>query len=403
MTTHDVIVVGAGPGGSATAALLARRGFSVLLLDKARFPRDKACGEYTSPETENVLKRLGAFEAVMASGTRRLPVMRVISPSGRMFSMDYSAGQPDGPHVLATPRRILDAVLVDHARRSGVDVHEGAKVEAVTMRDGKASGVLLRRKNGEVQEETARLVVGADGIHSVVVRSLGLSAPLRWPRNLGMVAHYTGYNGLDDWGEMHVLANSYAGLAPQSGGVLNVGLVMPVDRAQRLKGKSSAERFETLAQSFPGVQTCLEGAERVSSVRGVGPIGARVKRSSGHGFLLVGDAAGFFDPFTGEGVYKALRGAELAAEVATSALESNDLSARSLRKYSLLRRREFAAKEMVCRLVQTFVGLPAGMDYVTARLARRDSTLAILTGVLGDFSDPRRALTPRYLWSLLRP
>ncbi len=403
MTTYDAILVGAGPAGSATAALLAGRGFSVLLLDRARFPRDKACGEYTSPETENVLRRIGVLDAVVAAGARRLPAMRVISPSGRTFSMDYSEGQPDKPHVLATPRRILDAVLVDHARQSGVEVREGAKVEAVTMRDGKASGVLLRRKNGEVQEETARLVVGADGVHSVVVRSLGLSAPLRWPRNLGMVAHYTGYNGLDDWGEMHVSASSYAGLAPQSGGLLNVGLVLPVDKAHRLKGKSSAERFESLAFSFPGVVACLAGAERVSSVRGVGPIGARVKRSSGPGYLLVGDAAGFFDPFTGEGVYKALRGAELAVEVAADALERNDLSARSLRKYSLLRHREFAAKEMVCRLVQTFVGLPAGMDYVTARLASRESTRAILTGVLGDFADPRAALTPRYLWSLLRP
>jgi flavin-dependent dehydrogenase len=202
---------------------------------------------------------------------------------------------------------------------------------------------------------------------------------------------------------MHVSSSSYAGLAPQSGGLLNVGLVMPVDKAHRLNGKTAAERFEGFAHSFPGVRTCLDGAERVSSVRGVGPIGARVKRSSGPGYLLVGDAAGFFDPFTGEGVYKALRGAELAAEVAAEALEHDDLSARSLGKYSLLRRREFAAKEMVCRLVQTFVGLPAGMDYVTARLARRERTRAILTGVLGDFADPRAALTPRYLWSLLRP
>jgi menaquinone-9 beta-reductase len=403
MKEYDAVVVGAGPGGSATAALLARRGFAVLLLDRAHFPRDKACGEYTSPETEQVLKRLGALDAVVAAGARKLPSMRVISPSGRTFCMDYSEGQADGPHVLATPRRVLDAVLVDHARRCGAEVREGAKVDGVIMRNGKASGVLLRLNNGEIQEEAARLVVGADGIHSVVVRSLGLGTPLHWPRNLGMVAHYSGYKGLDDWGEMHVAAGSYAGLAPQSGDLVNVGLVMPVNRSKHLQGKTSAERFESLANSFPGVKKCLEGAERVSSVRGVGPIGARVKRTSGPGYLLVGDAAGFFDPFTGEGVYKALRGAELAAEVAAQALERNDLSEDALRKYSMLRRREFAAKEMVCRFVQTFVGLPAGMDYVTSRLARRDSTRAILTGVLGDFSDARAALTPRYLWSLLRP
>lgn len=403
MMSYDAIIVGGGPAGSATGALLARRGFNVLLLDRARFPRDKACGEYTSPETENVLRRIGALDAVVAAGARRLPTMRVISPSGREFTMDYNASRPDRPHVLATPRRVLDSALLDHARRCGVEVREGSKVEGVTLRDGKVGGVLLRLKGGQVSEESGRLVVGADGVHSAVVRSLGISAPLRWPRNLGMVVHYAGYSGLDTWGEMHVSKRGYAGLAPLSGGLVNVGLVMPLDAAQKLTGKTATERFEEFALSFPGVATCLEGAERVSTVRGVGPIGARVKRPYGPGYLLVGDAAGFFDPFTGEGVYKALRGAELAAEVAAYALERNDLSARSLRRYNTLRRREFAAKEMVCRLVQTFVAVPGTMDYVVARIARRERVRAIMTGVIGDFSDPRAMLTPRYLWSLLRP
>ncbi|HKP54513.1 MAG TPA: NAD(P)/FAD-dependent oxidoreductase [Chloroflexia bacterium] len=403
MGIHDVIIVGAGPAGSALAALMARRGFDVLLLDRAAFPRDKACGEYTSPETEKVLARLGVFDAVLNAGARRIPSMRVISPSGRAFSMDYSAPDtPDGPHVLATPRRILDATLVEHALSCGAKLMQKAKVEAVVMRDGKAGGVVVRRSGRTTSEEQARLIVGADGVHSAVVRSLGLSAPLRWPQNLGMVAHYRDYSGLDAWGEMHVSARGYAGLAPLSGGLLNVGLVMPMKSARSTGGGAQA-RFESFANSFPGVAKALNGAERVSNVRGVGPIGARVKRTSGPGYMLVGDAAGFFDPFTGEGVYKALRGAEIASQVATDALERDDLSVRSLARYSVLRRKEFAAKDLVCRLVQLFVGLPPAMDYVTARLSRRDEPRKVLTGVLGDFADARAALSPLYLWSLLRP
>src|SRR5438270_8572546 len=135
----DAVIVGAGPAGSAVAALLARAGFAVLLLDRAAFPRDKACGEYTSPETEKVLARLGALEAVERAGARRLSAMRLISPGGRRFSLDYSMpGADAGPHVLATPRRVLDAVLVEHARTCGATVCERVKVEAVTMRGGKA-------------------------------------------------------------------------------------------------------------------------------------------------------------------------------------------------------------------------------------------------------------------------
>jgi flavin-dependent dehydrogenase len=263
--------------------------------------------------------------------------------------------------------------------------------------------VVIKERNSQAREEQARLVVGADGTHSAVVRSLGLSAPLRWPQNLGMVAHYRGYNGLEEWGEMHVSARGYAGLAPQAGGLLNVGLVMPMRRV-RLEGRvSSGARFEDFAMSFPAVAERLAGAERVTTVRGVGPIGARVRRASGAGYVLVGDAAGFFDPFTGEGVYQAIRGAELAAEVATDALERGDLSARSLARYSSLRRREFAPKELFCRFVQALVWLPPAMDYVVSRVAARAAVRDRLTEVLGDYGDPRGALSPRFIWSLMRP
>ncbi|MDQ6695324.1 MAG: NAD(P)/FAD-dependent oxidoreductase [Chloroflexota bacterium] len=397
MKRYDAIVVGAGPAGSATSALLAKKGLSVLLLDKAAFPRDKACGEYTSADTEEVLSRIGALKAVEDAGARRLSAMRVISPAGHGFSMEYNA-----PQVLATQRRSLDAALVAYALQCGAEVRERSRVESVVVTEGHVHGVTLRTRSGTIQEES-RLVIGADGVHSAVVRSLGLAAPLRWPQNLGMVAHYRGYSGLDNWGEMHVSRYGYAGLAPQSGGLLNVGLVMPMKSARAVGEVSSVERFERFANLFPGVSERLCDAERVSQVRGVGPIGARVKRVYGHGYLLVGDAAGFFDPFTGEGVYKALRGAELASTVAWQALEENDVSARALSSYAHLRHKAFFEKEIVCRLVQSFVGMPRLMDYVVTRLNRRVAARQVITSVLGDLSDARAALTPSYLWQLLRP
>src|SRR5204863_8927447 len=146
------------------------------------------------------LARLGALPAVERVGTRRLRSMLLISPGGRRFSLDYSLpGVDSGKQVLATTRYKLDAALVDHARKSGAQVRERVRVEAVTMRGGRASGVVVRERSGKVSEIQARLVVGADGVHSAVVRSLGLGAPLRWPQNLGTVAHYRGYRGLDDW------------------------------------------------------------------------------------------------------------------------------------------------------------------------------------------------------------
>lgn len=401
----DAIVVGAGPAGSASAALLARDGFSTLLLDRAAFPRDKACGEYTSPETEAVLRRIGALDALERAGTRRWNSMRVISPSGHSFKIEYDSSNTNQPtkQVLATRRRVLDATLVDYARACGAIVRERTRVDRVTQSGGVVTGVAIRSRGGGAMEERARLVIGADGVHSAVVRSLGLRADLRWPLNFGMVAHYGGYSGLDDWGEMHVSSNGYAGLAPQSDGVLNVGLVMPMKLVTGRGYSGSVARFEAFAKSFPGVAQVLHGAHRLTGVRGVGPIGARVRRTWGPGYLLVGDAAGFFDPFTGEGVYKALRGAEIASQVARQALEKGNVGDDGLAEYGKLRRREFTAKEIFCRMVQGFVAVPPLMDYIVKRVDKRQNVRAVLTGVLGDYADARAALSPAYLVALMRP
>jgi len=396
---YDVIVAGAGPAGAALAGLLAQAGVRVALLDKASFPRDKACGEYTSPQTATVLAQIGALPFVEQARPRRLPAMRVYAPGGAVFCMDYAAA---GGAVLATPRRRLDAALVAYATAAGAALFERTRVVDVLRSDGQAIGVRVRQGGGAAVELRAPLVAGADGAHSAVARALGVARPLRWPRRLGMVAHYAGVQGCDAWGEMHVGRHGYCGLAPLADGLVNVGIVIDLPGPAAARRPSEA-RFAAALQAFPTLARTLGGARRVTPVRGVGPVGVGAARPCGPGYLLVGDAAGFFDPFTGEGVYKALRGAALAAPVALAALARGDFSARALAPYRRARRREFFAKDLVCRVVQGFVQVPAGMDYVAPRLAGRPPQLAIMAGVLGDLLDARQALTPAYLWGLLRP
>lgn len=154
----------------------------------------------------------------------------------------------------------------------------------------------------------------------MVSRRLGLDLPVRWPRRTGLAAHFRGLGGLGDWGELHVAPGGYAGLALLEGGLATVTLVTNVDAVAKRAGSIEAYYAAMLAE-IPMVRERVAGADRVGPIRGVGPMARQVRRRTGDGWLLVGDAAGFLDPFTGEGIYKALQGARLAASVVVDALD----------------------------------------------------------------------------------
>jgi menaquinone-9 beta-reductase len=261
----------------------------------------------------------------------------------------------------------------------------------------RVTGLRIRGEDGE-QDVHARFVVVADGLHSTISRALSLDLNVRWPRRLGLVARFEGVYGLEEYGQMHAGRGVYCGLAQVGPGVINAGLVTSLGKKPR--GESTAAYFERQMQKLPGVVAALSGGERVTPIRGVGPLARRVRKVSGPGYLLVGDAAGFFDPFTGEGVHRALRGAEIAAEAVERAL----MDASGIPSgYEQARRAAFRDKEAVCRLVQIFLSTSPGFDYVSNRIAERPAVNSLLSGVLGDYEPAGPALRPGAMWNLLRP
>ena len=413
---RDVVVVGAGPAGSATAALLAEAGHDVLLLDYARFPRAKPCSEYTGPGSEAVLARLGLLDQVGHGLGRRLRGMQLHAPNGDRYLIEYrdQAGARSG---LALPRVDLDAALLRAATDRGVEVREGFRVTSLQFADrppeptaGPAAasrgrvvrGVAGRDADGRAHTISARLVVGADGRHSVVARALGLGRPVRWPRRLGLVTHYRGVPWPADFGEMRVGRRGYVGVAPLGDDLITVGLVMPLPARPRPLGPPAAALEQALGE-YPDLAARLARGARVRPVHGVGPLAHTVRSCAGAGYLLVGDAAGFLDPFTGEGIHRALRGAEIAARAADRALREHRGAAAIAREYALARRRAFGAKERLTAIIQLFVQVPGLMNYVVDRLNRRPTLGAQLANVLGDLEPAARALRPAYLWALLKP
>jgi flavin-dependent dehydrogenase len=376
----DVIVVGGGPAGSATATLFAAQGYRVLVLDAATFPRHKPCAEYVSPGAVAILDRLGVLERLRAARAGRLlRGMEIVAPSGGRHLVSYTRANGETCRGLSVPRVVLDAVLLDVARDHGAEIREGVRARAVWREAGRVRGVI-----GPAGERlSADLVVGADGLNSVVARAVGRPRRRTWPRRLGLVAHVAGVAWPEDHGRMFVGRHGYVGVAPlDDRGLVTVGLVRGLPR-QRL-GSPAAAMAAGLAE-FPDLAARLRGGSTVGSVTGIGPLARRVARAAGPGYALVGDAAGFFDPFTGEGIFRALRGAELL---------THDPS-----RYAVNRGRTFGAKTRLVALIQVIVQTPRLMDFAIRRLAARPDVARELGAVLGDLEAARLDL----VWRLLGP
>jgi menaquinone-9 beta-reductase len=388
---HDAVVVGAGPAGAAIAARLARRGHRVLLLDRESFPRLKPCGDCVNPAAVRELAELGALHAVRAEPHATLAGWTVVPPAGPTAA--FRGTFPAGSEGIAIARERLDRVLLEHACQNGVEVRTGVKVTDVVRGCGGAvEGVRLAGGS----ELRAPLVVGADGLRSVVLRRLRLVRRPPRLRKLALTARVAGFDCPIDRGELHVLAWGTLGIAPVGQGVANVTVVVGEAEGSRVAGAREAYYDRIIA-----LNARLRGAARVSRVLATGPFDWPIRSAVADGALLVGDAAGYYDPFTGQGIFRALRGAALAAEAADDALRAGDVSARRLQPYEKARRSAFGPGATLQRIIEQFTSRGPLIGLAAERLRRRPDLADALVAVTGDLLPVRTLLAARVIAGLL--
>lgn len=383
----DVIIVGAGPAGSTAAMLLAASGVSVRVIDRARFPRDKPCGDYCNPGAVDLLRDLGALPTVHDAGASVISGMRVYAQDGSRFEAPFPVG-----HGLLIPRLRLDAALLGHAARAGAVIDEGVAVESMWIHPDAIEVQTTSRRRLR-----ARLLIAADGMHSVIARQLGrLNLPAHARYTVG--AYFSGLDRTAPGGELHLGCGLYGGVAHFGGGIANVCLALP----RRVWGRARPQQiFDVALRSLPVLAEAMASARRESAFRCSGPVGFAPRDAAADRVLLVGDAGGQIEPMTGQGIFLALHSAVLAAEVAAEGLHTDALSRRRLSTYSRRRRRGIAGKMAVSRVLQRLAFRPRLTPLLVRRLGTHPSLAADLLGATGDVLPPGDILSPNYLARLI--
>ena len=430
MTTErvEVAIVGGGPAGSALAILLARSGHEVLVVERSAAPGWRACGVF-SP---TALPRLADFGITARDGAlvRRLPGLRLEvrgSPPLDLFGNAFPAG---------FSRPSLDAVLLDMARTAGAQVRTGVSVTGVSAASRvDPARIEVRGRDDGSRVIAADLVVGADGIRSIVARSAGVGIRPALRGRVALTFHVrepgrarqaaieptagarSGTAAVEQprpWvaspnarpgrtARMVVFDGGYCGLAPVPGGRVNAGIVLHGRRwleALRSDGPSAvARRVLAALPPDPADGTCID-PHPLDAVAGSFPLAHAVRRAAGPRWLLVGDAAGFLDPFTGEGLDRAFASAGLAAEAIA---EHRRGRPDALASYADALADRFGPRDRLTLLLQAFVARPAVLAYALRRVGRREALRRTIDLVLADRLPASRALDPHFLAAVLAP
>lgn len=390
MKEYDAIVVGARAAGSPTAMLLARKGYNVLVVDHADFPSDTMSTHVIHPPGMAALHGWGLADRIVASGCPALPIYRL--DLGELVLSGRPRGVPGAPVAYAPRRIILDALLVEAAAAAGADVREGFSVEALVVEDETVRGVSGRTRDGKAMTERARVVIGADGVNSLVGRMAGAATYDEMPPSEAL--YYAYWSGVDAAAEFQLFSHGDRGFAliPTNDGLTIVLVAWPNDQFETNKRDFGGTYLRSIEMD-PVIAERVRGASRASRIVGTRMSGF-YRQPWGAGWALVGDAGYHKDAVTAQGITDAFRDAEALAAALDDAFSARASFASALCVYQETRDRLTKPMYELTSQLASFDPPPAEMEELLGALHANqegaDDLMSVIAGTMEvvEFFDP---------------
>jgi geranylgeranyl reductase family protein len=402
--SFDLIIVGAGPAGSACAYALRNEALKIALIDKDQFPRDKICGDALSADVVNQLYRMDEdlgvrfekfFEKQESYG------VRFFAPNGNMLDIDFKNDKHNGVAGYISKREHFDNFLYNQVKdQENIEVFHGEKIDRIVTDKNFVKVVV---GSDELQ---APIIIGADGAHSIVNKSLGTIKVEKDHYCAGLRQYYSGVDGFHEGGhiELHFIKDvlpGYFWIFQLPNGEANVGLGMLSSEVSRRKINLKL-KLDELIKDHPVLQKRFTNAKPLESVKGYGlPIGSKKRSISGERFLLLGDAASLIDPFTGEGIGNAIRSGRIAADQIINCFKSNRFDADYNKHYDKVIYHKMWNELRLSRGLQKLLKFPRLFNFVVRKANKNQSVKLLLTSMLDDVDLKKELVKPSFYFKLL--
>jgi geranylgeranyl reductase family protein len=408
----DVLILGAGPGGAATALFLAKENIPCIVVDKAVFPRDKICGDALSGKVVEILNRYDrSFVEKLSLDPIQLNCWGVtfVAPNLEELSIPFrnKPKKTDEKREIApgfiTKRYDFDHFMVNEVKKhAGVNLMEGVEIDQF---EKTPEGFTCSDKSGKYIIH-AKLVIDGSGAHSQFAKKIGKLEVEKEHHCAGLRVYYKGVTGIKEGNyiELHFLKDflpGYFWIFPLADGQCNVGVGMRSDYVGKKRINLKTE-LNNIIQKYPQLSERFKNAEPVDDIRGYGlPLGSKKRAISGDNYMLIGDAASLIDPFTGEGIGNAILSGYTAAQQAKEAIESKNFSGTALKKYDEAIYRRLGDELSLSYRMQKLVKYPWLFNFVV-RKANRNKVLRETIMVMFEDIDIRdRLRKPSFYFKLL--